>query len=515
MSSPSSPPGSLLGVARPRVELRPEAAQSFGDSAVELAAAAGIVLEPWQVDGLQVMLGVRDDGLWAAREYVELLGRQQGKTAGLGVPRVLAGLLILGEQLISWSAHEVATALEAHRSLRAAFATLGEEVGQNEFRIGPMTVRAVDARGSEGYNCSTGQRIRITARSKGASRGFSGDVTILDEAWAYTRAQQSAMAPTMVARPNPQTVILSSPPLDADSGEVLFALRARAAAGEPDLAFRDWGLGMTLDEFAALDPLAQRAFVADRARWAAALPALGRGRVTERAVEQLRREMTPVDFARELLGMWPVQGDGTSRVIPAAAWEPLQDPGSQPGAHVAFGIDATPERTLAAIGVASIRADGLEHVEVVAQGNGLGWVVARAKELHERHRGVVWVIDPAGPAGALAGDLAAAGLPLLEVTGRDWGRACASLYDAVVQGRLRHLGDPVLDGAVAVARRREIGDGGFAWARRSSLASIAPLVAVTLARWGAVTERPQPAISPLAVRNDGFSQTADLMHIGF
>jgi hypothetical protein len=45
-----------------------------------------------------------------------------------------------------------------------------------------------------------------------------------------------------------------------------------------------------------------------------------------------------------------------------------------------------------------------------------------------------------------------------------------------------------LDAAVAGARRRPIGDAGlWAWDRRDLSVFIAPLVAVTLARFGAVT----------------------------
>jgi len=71
---------------------------------------------------------------------------------------------------------------------------------------------------------------------------------------------------------------------------------------------------------------------------------------------------------------------------------------------------------------------------------------------------------------------------------RDMGRACGGFIDDVSAGRLSHRGQAQLDAAVAGARRRPIGDAGlWAWDRRSGSTFLAPLVAATLARFGAMT----------------------------
>jgi hypothetical protein len=55
-------------------------------------------------------------------------------------------------------------------------------------------------------------------------------------------------------------------------------------------------------------------------------------------------------------------------------------------------------------------------------------------------------------------------------------------------GRLAHPGQAQLDTAVTGARRRPVGDAGlWAWDRRDGSVFVAPLVAATLARHGAVT----------------------------
>jgi hypothetical protein len=62
----------------------------------------------------------------------------------------------------------------------------------------------------------------------------------------------------------------------------------------------------------------------------------------------------------------------------------------------------------------------------------------------------------------------------------------------VVAGRLTHAGQGQLDDALAGAKSRKIGDaGGWGWDRRDPTVNIAPLVAATLARFGAVVTKPR------------------------
>jgi hypothetical protein len=72
---------------------------------------------------------------------------------------------------------------------------------------------------------------------------------------------------------------------------------------------------------------------------------------------------------------------------------------------------------------------------------------------------------------------------------RDAGQACGLLYDAVAQGRLRHLGTPELAAALDGAVKRPLGDA-WAWSRKSSSVDISPLVAATLALWGLENAKP-------------------------
>jgi hypothetical protein len=70
---------------------------------------------------------------------------------------------------------------------------------------------------------------------------MSGDLVIIDEAYAYTIEQQEAQTPVILARPNPQIIYTSSPPLSGETGDALYALRDRAE--EPRTPPLDTGTG--------------------------------------------------------------------------------------------------------------------------------------------------------------------------------------------------------------------------------------------------------------------------------
>jgi hypothetical protein len=456
--------------------------------AIDLAERAGLVLERWQRDGLELMLSVRADGRWACPEYGELVSRQAGKTEGLFVPRALAGLFLLGERLIMWSAHEYKTAMESFLRVKQYVDNL-VDLGL----VDPVKVN--NTNGEEGFRLATGQRLKFLARSKGSGRGFSGDCNLVDEAFAFTRPQQSALMPTMSARPNWQVCYASSPPLDGTSGEPLYALRGRAEAEDDGLGWRDWGLALSLDDLLRMRPDERTAFLDDRRNWAAANPAIGRGRVTEESITRMRRSMSDLDFAREFLGIWPVQLDRENawEVIREGAWRARAGAEGRPEGSVAFAVAAAwPDGEAAAIGVAGRRDDEL-LVQVIEHRPGLSWVVPELVRLRDQHDSVAVVLDRKGPAGRLVPDLEAAGVELLHPTYDEVAQAAGMAYDGLAGDApsWRHYGQPELDAAVASATKRPLGDA-WTWQRKGST-DISPLEVVTLAAWG-VSVRGGPSV---------------------
>lgn len=458
-----SPPADQLAGLRPRFGNVPPYSTSAGREAVDLAASAGLVLDPWQSYVLDVSLGERADGRWAAFEVALLVPRQNGKGAILEA-RELAGLFLFGERLILHSAHEFKTAQEAFRRVLALID------GSDHLRklVAPRGVRT--SHGEEGIELRSGARLRFVARSTGSGRGFSGDTVIFDEAYNLSADSMAAMLPTLSARPNPQLWYTSSAGME--SSEQLTRIRDRGRTGnDPGLAYFEYAA----DNDADLD---------DEATWRDANPALGI-RIASEFVARERAALPEAEFARERLGLW---ADARHRdtVIDLSTWAALADPESQALDPVAFAVDVTPDRSSAAIAMAGRRADGLLHTEVIETARGTGWAPARLAELAAKWRPCAIVLDASGPAGSLLPDLLDLRLAPVTTSAREMGQACGAFYDAAVENRLRHLDQPSLTTALEAARKRPLGDA-WAWHRRDSGADISPLVAATLALYGHAT----------------------------
>lgn len=484
-----SPPAVLRGARYPRVDVRPPIAATYGDLAVDLMAAARKPLEPWQADSMDLMLSTRPDGKWSCYEYAEWVARQNGK-GGLGEARVLTGLFVLDEELLMWSAHEYKTAMEAFRRVRTLIRNLGTPISETMVDVGGVPVKISNTNGEEGFErLDTEQRLKFIARSKGSGRGFSGDVNIIDETFAFTVDQQDALMPTLIARPNAQIVYLSSPPLTGNTGEVMFALKSRAEAGGDDsLGYRDWGIPGDLDDLAKVD-------LDDRSLWQQANPALGLGRVTEETIDRMRRSMAAnggIGFAREVLGLWPRIRQGGGAIDPVQ-WAKLLDALSKRDNDIALGVDIAPQRDYAAIGLYGPNAAGKGHWQLTDYKPGTDWLVERLVELRGGLNPIAIAMGRSTGA-SLQVELAKVGIvvpddvdkpvrgQLVITSASQMTAATGQALDAIRQGTVHHIGQRELDAAVAGAKTRETGDS-VAWSRKDADADISPLVAVSVARW--------------------------------
>jgi hypothetical protein len=174
------------------------------------------------------------------------------------------------------------------------------------------------------------------------------------------------------------------------------------------------------------------------------------------------------------------------RIIPDVLWDSVVDPVvevKRTGA-VAFGLDVHPERLSASI----VASDG-ERVELIDHRPGTGWVRERVKSLMERWKGSVY-IDGGGPALSLGDDLEADRVKVVRLGGPEMAAACARIYDAIADGKVRFRTHEVFDIAVAGLAKRPMGDR-FIWARQVSSTDITPFVAATLAYNGASFTTPK------------------------
>ncbi|WP_239164174.1 hypothetical protein [Actinoplanes palleronii] len=497
---------------------------SRAGEAIDWAARCGLIPDNWQDDALDRICAVDATGRWAHFECCEWVSRQNGKGSILEI-RALAGLFVFGEALIMWSAHEVKTALEAFRRCLTLLRRIGVQVGNNEnlLEVDGCLVKISNTNSDEGFEIlkernaggewvtlETPRRLKFIARSKGSGRGFSGDLNIIDETFAYTYVQQSALLFTMGARKNPQIVYTSSPPLDGISGDVMFDLRLRgdptaprdlsdgAWTQDPSLSYRDWGLAGDLENLSGID-------LDDRALWKATNPSLdvvragGASALTTAGVEKEWRALrkTPTDFARERLGIWPKRVVADSGVIPLALWAGLATTAEANGRpdQVMFAINVARDRSFTTIAAVGVQDDGRFQLAIVAYDRGTEWVVKKIRELRERWDPLLWAIEDKGPNASLwAAALEQAGL--VEAEDREkpkrgevvapWANDVAAAYglfiDALVDQNLAHLRDAPLETAVAGAQTRPIGSGGTTWDDKGAV-EVSPLKGVTNVLW--------------------------------
>jgi phage terminase large subunit-like protein len=314
----SSPPDELRGVQTPRIESVPDYVSTSGHEAVELCAAFGVHLDPWQQHVLIGALGERPDGKWSAFEVATIVSRQNGKGEIL-LARQLAGLFLLGEHLIMHSAHEYKTAAEAFLRIRAVVENY------DELRKMVKTVRT--SHGEEGIEL----RERPAAAVHGPFQGLGP--------WLHRRLHDlgrgirprrrgsggDAADPERLQDRQPAGLVrLQRRPGGLDPARR--RARARDLRGLQGLAYYEW----------SADP---RADSDDRQAWAQANPAMGI-RINAEHVERERAAMPELEFRRERLGIW--DDAATNAVIPFDVWDQQIDRTSQPLDPVTFAIDISP-----------------------------------------------------------------------------------------------------------------------------------------------------------------------------
>lgn len=451
----------VKGDQRPRVELVPAFVDSQADDAAFFASAYGLTPDDWQAHVLEAWLAERSDGKWAAARCGLAVPRQNGKNALLEV-RELYGVVALGERFLH-TAHEVKTARKAFQRLAGFF--------DNERQWPEMATLVKEIRrtnGQEAIVLNNGGSVEFVARSRGSGRGYTVDVLVCDEAQELTDEHLEALLPTISSAPtrNPQTILTGTPPPPGTTANVFVRMRTDAHEGASDrLSWHEWSAAEDYDPD-------------DPQEWARNNPALG-SRLNEEVVRTEREQMSDDGFARERLGVWDT--NRRHAVIDPDLWASLANGQSQPGTDVAFAVDIPPERKSAAIAVASLRADGIMHVELTEKERhpGTAWVPERLVELVEKWGGSV-VLDPASPAGSLIPALTKAGIEPVLIGSRELAQACGAFYDLIAQKQLRHINQPPLNTAADAARKRTVGDA-WAWHRRDTSADISPLVAATLA----------------------------------
>lgn len=438
---------------------------------VAQCAEMGVEFDPWQHGIGSIALGKRKDGKYAATVggIVLSIPRQVGKTFLVGMI-VIALCVLFPGMTVLWTAHRTRTATKTFGSLRGMV---------RRKKIWPH-IRAIRAaNGEQEIAFQNGSVIMFGAREQGFGRGFDQvDIEVFDEAQILGEKALEDMVPATNASTHPAGALLffmGTPPRPTDPGEEFTNRRDKALAGKaPNMAYVE----LSADEDADPD---------DHEQWAKANPSFPH-RTPVESMERMRENLTDDDsYKREALGIWdPV---GSSRVIDEQTWKDAGDPASMAIERLTIAIDVPPDRSVASVGLAGQRADGRWHVELDEQRKGVDWVIPWVKTRATKNRLHAVVVDEMSGLVEKRRDrhyLIGTDIlvTLAGAEGRDMAIACAKYFDGIYDGSVFHTDQPQVNVALSVATKRPLA-GGWAWNRKDAASDISPVVAQTLALWGA------------------------------
>lgn len=481
----SRPDGRRVGAQAPRLHQQPAGAVgSAGDDAIEWAESIGwdaraghgfYQLDEWQRFCIRGMLSEDSTARLCALVCLLIVPRQNGKGTILEVVELYA-LFVLELPLILHTAHLTETSADHMNRLWAAIQSDDELAGQCH-QVLAKGSEAIKRRGPDGQ---VGE-IRFRTRSKKGGRGGSPQMIVFDEALYLTAEQMSALLPSLSAQTMagdmPIIIFASSAPLG--ESEVLHSNRSAVQRGEmPQAFYAEWSA--ELPDVEGDLSARVRALVEDAEALWAANPGAGIRIDPEwcRTIE--RGSMTPETWAVERLGV-VFSADGDSGIIPANSWTVCRDATSEiDQGRIALAVG--PGGSWAAIGLAGERDDGSLHLEVVRHAMGTDWVLEAARAGVDQFGPLL--VDAYGPTMAVLAQLETAGVEVEQLDFNQVKRACAELQLDVKECRVRHLGQPELDAAVAGVGIRPVGEG-WVFSAKASAVDVSPLLAVTLAAHGA------------------------------
>jgi phage terminase large subunit-like protein len=451
------------GNQRPRLHQLPGRRRgSAGPDAIAFAVSLGYQLDDWQCWAIDGILSEDEHHRLCVTLALLILPRQNGKNVVLEIVELFA-FFILDLPVILHTAHRQDTSADHMMRLRSVIEANPDLDDITEVR---------EANGKERIvRTDTRAEIRFITRSKKIGRGRSPRLVVFDEALYVTDEQIQAIVPSLSAQSMradlPLMLFTSSAPVPEST--VLHRLRTECLRQQDTRWYAEWSAVVGTEP-------------SDVDAWYSTNPGLG-VRISEEWIRQNELGIMSTEaFLIERLGV-VFDPDTISTELPT--WGECLDPQSRRSGPVALAVDVAPGATWSSIGVAGHREDGMLHVELIERLPGTADVVAVLRKLHAAHK-VPIHLDPRSEAAGLIADLERAGVPVEKIGTLDLTAACARFKQAAIAGTLRHIGQPVLDSAVASATVRTVGEG-WAWSRRSSSLDISPLVAVTIAAHAAST----------------------------
>lgn len=488
----------IMGSTEPRIWTRPlrklTKKTSLGFAAIEYANTnLGMSLYPWQewalIHALEIVGDLTKPNGWRFRfrTVLFMVSRQNGKTElskviasfFLNVLRVEA---VFGTSLSMDKAEEVWEGViqeqETHPDLARDIQTVARRNGGKKLVL-------------------TGLRTyKVGAPTRRAGRGDANDLVMLDEVREHRDWETwSAAVASTSAKPNGMTVCFSNAG-DPDS-IVLRQIRSQAIEKIDGTKANDFGGNIDADNLALFEWSApDKAETDDIKALAQANPALGYGRLTERALLSNRETFPESKFRSEC--MCQQVETILPEPFPEGAWLGGQDEHSyiREDSELFWGIEMSQDRRYTTIAVCGLREDGNYHVEIVERRIGTEWAIDWFRTRAPKYGEMKLCFQGRGaPVSGLAEMICTIdGITRMSQEGPELSAGWNRFYDAVAactprdqRGGVKvyHLPQPALDTPGRTCQLRNLGGGIMLPDRVKSPDDISPLMAVAMAYAGA------------------------------
>lgn len=422
-----------------------------------IAKVLGLPLQEWQQGVIALFSEMDGNGRYAHPDCTLLISRQSGKS--------YAAFVLILCQMLKYPGSQVWMSAQDLKSARAMLVEVYWPLIVNSPLANEFNLRK--ASGSEQLIASNGSVLHLlTATSTKAGHGSTADLVIIDEAFAVDQRVEVAMRPAQATRTNfgggPRFIVISTAGVSDGTSAWLWSKVEQGRQLNGSTAYVEFSAPEDADP-------------SDPAVWRACNPSLGHT-ITEDAIRAEFEGLDTTAFQRSRLCQWTVAHEAP--VISLDVWDSLFDVSSRRGESLTLAFDSAPDGSRSSIAVASERADGFIHSEVVAVGDGTGWLAAEVERLYTAHKPYLIVCDSRSPAANALPALLAANVPVTELPAGERPKAFSAFCAAVFDGKLRHVGQVQLTEALVGAVKKPNGDA-FSWSRRSSTVDISPLVAVT------------------------------------
>lgn len=427
--------------------------------AVEIYEKSGLKCYEWQLNLLEPMMAVEDDGLWTHQKFGFSIPRRNGKTEIV----YMAEMWGLEEGLnILHTAHRISTSHSSFEKVKKYLEMSGYVDGED--------FNSIKAKGQERIELyETGGVIQFRTRTSNGGLGEGFDILIIDEAQEYTTDQESALKYTVTDSENPMTIMCGTPPTPISSGTVFTSYRDNTLFGRAKYSgWAEWSVEDMKD-------------INDIDAWYNSNPSIGY-HLSERKIEAELGE-DKLDHNVQRLGYWPKYNQKSA--ISEKDWSNLKvqaTPVFKGKLHV--GIKYGNDGANVSMSVAVRTLSNKIFVEVIdcrsiREGN--YWIIDFLKNADVEKV----VVDGAGGQGLLSSEMKEFGLkePVLP-TVKEVILANSSWEQGIYQKSICHNDQPSLTQVVTNSEKRNIGSGGgFGYKSQFEDTDISLMDSAMLAHW--------------------------------